>query len=169
MATRPLFLAPTAFGLTLGMVRSEADFARLGDEWPRTSDLFLSHEWLLGWWRNFGHVPRCELAVLTARDAGGKLLAVLPLYREHGLWVRRARFMGEHTGLVGDASCAPAFADALASGLRARFFDFIDLDGVDASSPLRRALGSRLDAKHELRRRFIHAADRLYRLVKGAA
>ena len=165
MASRPLFLDPTAGGFRLGMVRSEADFARLGDEWPHTSGLIRSHPWLLAWWRNLGRTPRCELTVLTARDENGQLVALLPLYREHGRFVRRARWLGDDAGLVGDRAAAPAFADALAGALRSRFFDLIDLDGVDPG--LRRALDER--AGHDLRRRLFAAADRLLRLVKGAS
>ena len=170
MSTRPLFLEATAGGLLLGMVRSEADFARLADEWPRTPVPFRSHDWLHTWWRHFGRRPRRELAVLTVRD-GARLCAVLPLYREHGPLVRRARLLGtsssRHLGLVGDDACAPALADALTGALRARFFDFIDAAGIDAAAPLWRALAGGLDEQFAYTLQRPESTAPTYRRVAG--
>jgi hypothetical protein len=153
VATRPLFLERSSGGLWLSLVRSEADFARLCDEWPAGDEPFCSHQWLHTWWRHFGRTPaRRELAVLLARDGAGRLRGALPLFREHGPFLRWARLLGagvsRHLGVVAtpadQAHVAAAFASALKEALRARFIDGVTFDGVDRFAPLWRSLPVRV-------------------------
>jgi hypothetical protein len=158
VASRPLFLDRQAGGLALSLVRSEADFARLHDEWPPSGVPFRSHEWLHTWWRHFGRTPaRRELAMLLARDRTGRLRGALPMYREHGPILRWASLLGagvsRHLGIVAaptdETEIAGAFADALRGALRARFIDGATFDGVDRTDPLWRGLPGMRPARFE--------------------
>lgn len=59
-------------------------FCALSAEWDELLDNatannpFLSHQWLLAWWQEYG---KGELQLLTIRGQNNKLLGILPLYR----------------------------------------------------------------------------------------
>src|SRR5438132_1334504 len=76
-------------------------FRALGDDWDALAEatgvgLFLSHRWLLAWWRAFHGVD--ELWVLTARK-GGELCGAWPLHlrapRSGALRVGELRVIGD--------------------------------------------------------------------------
>ena len=72
-------------------MRSQAEFARLAEEWPRPDaprgGPYRSHPWLYTWWRHVA--PSLRPAILAVRE-NGRLVALAPLVRR-GWDVRRLR------------------------------------------------------------------------------
>ena len=98
---------------------SMAEASPLKDEWNglavRTGDILSTFDWCEVWWQYFGQRRRLEIHVL---HAGGRLVAVLPLFREMirpgGVWLRTVRLVGcdytiDMAGLAIEAAHATAF------------------------------------------------------------
>jgi CelD/BcsL family acetyltransferase involved in cellulose biosynthesis len=71
--------------MDVSLVGDAHTFARLGPEWnalvERTCDEpFFRHEFIRSWLENFK--PQAVLKLLTGRDSGGRLVALLPLIEE---------------------------------------------------------------------------------------
>lgn len=131
-------------------VTDASAFARMRREWDALLDesragIFNAWEWLYPWYRRIG--TDRVLAVLSARDRGGKLVGVMPLAfdvrRVAGRRVRRLAFLGEnHVGsdyldLVAvrgeEETVARAFAQALKQA--SAWWDVLDLTDFDEQSP----------------------------------
>jgi len=105
-----------------------ADFESLLDEWPelaeRSANLFATPEWLGLWWRHFG--AGRELLLSAARDADGRLEAILPFYvwRRRPLRVVRAlgHGPGDDLGPIGEPAAA---REALACWAATERFDVL--------------------------------------------
>ena len=78
----------------LETINNVETFSKLGTEWNELLECcsashvpFLRHEYLLTWWNTLGggEWQQAELAVVTARDASGCLLAVAPLFHTYNL------------------------------------------------------------------------------------
>jgi CelD/BcsL family acetyltransferase involved in cellulose biosynthesis len=124
------------------VIRTNADLVSLGPDWEdlfqRTlcDNVFLSFEWLSEWWFNLGQDH--QLFVITARDDGGRLVALAPLYislQGGPLRIRRLGFLGDkfvgsdHLDFLVDDACTPAAVDCIGSflsGCRGEW-DFIEL------------------------------------------
>jgi CelD/BcsL family acetyltransferase involved in cellulose biosynthesis len=83
----------------------------------RTGDILASYDWCRTWWKYFG--AGRQLQIHTLHD-GGRLVAVLPLFRETirpgGLWLRTVRVVGcDYTGGTVGLALEPAFAEAFVS------------------------------------------------------
>ena len=97
------------------------DLAALRDPWDelaaQSGNVFATWEWSATWWRHFGRGR--QLLVNACRDAGGRVVAILPLY----LWVHRplraARLLGHGPGDQLAPVCAPETRAAAAHALRA--------------------------------------------------
>jgi CelD/BcsL family acetyltransferase involved in cellulose biosynthesis len=104
-------------GLTLETV---TDLESVRREWTeaaeRAGDIFATWEWASTWWRHFGDGR--PLLVTVCRDAGGRLLGVLPLYMAKVGPLRVLRFLGSGPADRQGPVCAPADRPALAAALR---------------------------------------------------
>jgi CelD/BcsL family acetyltransferase involved in cellulose biosynthesis len=71
------------------------DLGAISDEWAAlaaaNTNVFASWEWNEIWWRHFG---RGDLDVLGLRSAGGRLRAIIPLYRRTIPPLRLSRLLG---------------------------------------------------------------------------
>ena len=133
-----------------GLVVSGETFARMRVEWDTLLDasgaaVFNAWEWLYPWYRRIH--PERRLHLLTARDASGRLVGLMPLCLEvcglPGLEVRRLAFLGEsHVGsdyldvlaVRGlEEPVAQLFARALWEARRE--WDVLDLADVAEDSP----------------------------------
>lgn len=97
--------------------------AALGDagpEWDalaeRAGNVFATPAWTTAWWRHFG--AGRPLLSFAARDADGRLAALLPLYLAARRPVRIARFLGHGPGDQLGPVCAPGDRPAAADALR---------------------------------------------------
>ncbi len=135
---------------SVSVVQSAAQLAAMRKEWTElleASDAgaFNGWEWLYPWCRRIG--TDRELYVLTARDAGGALLGLMPLaiekVRVGPVSLRRLAFIGEtHVGsdyldVVARRGLERSVAAAFAGKLRedeGRAFDVIDLLDFASSS-----------------------------------
>jgi CelD/BcsL family acetyltransferase involved in cellulose biosynthesis len=114
----------------------EAEWSALCDE-ARAGNVFLSPEWLLPWWKQFGEGR--EPCAIALRD-GDRLVGFLPLFREKvragGLPVTRVAFLGD--GATGcdylDVLAAPGreaeVREAALAALGEIDWDLCDLDGL---------------------------------------
>src|SRR2546428_629560 len=74
-----------AVGLHVSRLASWDDIAGLEHTWNKllassaSRTVFLTWEWVQAWWRAFGSTR--HLVLLTCRDAGGDLVAIVPLQR----------------------------------------------------------------------------------------
>jgi CelD/BcsL family acetyltransferase involved in cellulose biosynthesis len=139
--------------ITVEEVRNETDLEAIEGEWNdllarSTSNLlFLTHEWVICWWRHFGRprhlLGRAELFVLAVRK-GGRLCGVAPLMidveRFLGISVRVVRFLGHGVSdyadfiLAGDREPSlQAIVQHLIRGSVA--WDVIDLRDFYGASP----------------------------------
>jgi CelD/BcsL family acetyltransferase involved in cellulose biosynthesis len=95
------------------------DLAGIAREWSelaeRAGNIFATFEWADAWWGVYGE--NRPLLVTACRDAGGALVAVLPLYVSTRRPVRTLRFLGHGPADQLGPVCAPedraAAADAL--------------------------------------------------------
>ncbi len=74
--------------IAAGMVTEERAFEDLGEEWNELvassgATIYQTHEWQFLWWKHFGTKGRRRLAIVTVRNRG-KLVAIAPLFEEHG-------------------------------------------------------------------------------------
>jgi CelD/BcsL family acetyltransferase involved in cellulose biosynthesis len=90
------------------------------EEWAELAEhgrnIFATWEFATTWWEHFG--PGRRLLTVACRDAGGELLAILPLY----LWRRRPlrimRFLGNGAGDILGPVSRPERSDDAARALR---------------------------------------------------
>ena len=134
-------------------------FEALAAEWnellgrARHRNAFLKHQWMSAWWRLIGAAsPSRQLFVLLARDVGGTLTGVLPLYREtHGQGPLRRRTLHllgswpeapEHLDAIVQESAVALVIDALIAGLESlrSEYDAIELLDLAEKSLLQPAL-----------------------------
>jgi CelD/BcsL family acetyltransferase involved in cellulose biosynthesis len=142
--------------ITVDCVTNWPSFAALGGEWThlltrsRSDCVFLSHEWLSGWWKHLSDGR--ELHILTARTAG-RLVGILPLAirpRQVGRMMPKVlEFLG--SGIVGsdylDAIVDQAFEqeslDAFTRALSGSRF-MIQFGQLRESGSLAEGIASRL-------------------------
>ncbi len=145
-----LTLLPTGGKLKVELIKDQATFARMQNEWDdlverSNASVFNSWAWLYPWYQWLS--PSRELRALTARDESNQLVGLMPLYLEcrriAGRKVRRLAFLGdkyvgsEYLDVV--ATCdhretaTKAFASAL-YGARSTW-DVLDLLDLDSESP----------------------------------
>lgn len=155
--TDAAFFEPTA----LDVVSDARAFAALRPEWDALLEtsgaaVFNAWGWLYPWWQRIG-AERTPW-ILTARDAAGGLIGLLPLSLETrsvaGVRVRRLAFLGDtHVGSDYLDCLAPrgqkralsaAFARALLAASDA--WDVLDLTDLHEDSPLLAALAEAFDA-----------------------
>ncbi len=129
-------------------INDASEFAALRPEWDalvktmRRPSPFLLHGWLLEWWREYG--KRDRLTVHVARE-GDRLTGALPLFVEHRLGLRVARFIGKDTAALADVLVAngadPSTARRLVERVAASGADLADVFGLPESSRLGAAAG----------------------------
>ena len=130
-------------------ITEPGELAALREEWDalvaamRRPSPFLLHGWLLEWWRH--HSDRGRLTVHVAREAG-RLTGALPLFVEHRLGLRVARFLGEDAAALADVLVAdgagPSTAARLLEQAAGSGADFADLFGLPVPSRLGSAAGA---------------------------
>jgi CelD/BcsL family acetyltransferase involved in cellulose biosynthesis len=107
------------------------DLASVRDEWTelaeRAGNVFATWEWADAWWRVYG--DERPLLVTGCRDAGGRLVAVLPLYLSTRRPVRTLRFLGHGPADQLGPVCAPEDRGAVAEALKRLLAD--ELEGWD--------------------------------------
>src|SRR3954462_10892523 len=90
------------------------------EEWTalaeRAGNVFATWEWADAWWRVYG--DERPLLVTGCRDAGGRLVAVLPLYLSTRGPVRTLRFLGHGPADQLGPVCAPEDRAAVAGALK---------------------------------------------------
>jgi CelD/BcsL family acetyltransferase involved in cellulose biosynthesis len=101
-------------------VEPVADLAELREEWTalaeRAGNLFATWEWADAWWSEYGEDR--PLHVSACRDAGGRLVAVLPLYLARTRPPRTLRFVGHGPADQLGPVCAPEDRQAVAEALQ---------------------------------------------------
>jgi CelD/BcsL family acetyltransferase involved in cellulose biosynthesis len=101
------------------LVEPVASLDALGDEWSALTEaagnIFSTWEWASTWWRLHGHGR--PLVLHACRDAGGRLVAILPLYLASARPVRIARFLGHGPADELGPICAPADRSAAARAI----------------------------------------------------
>ena len=101
------------------LVEPVAPLDALRDEWSALAEaagnVFSTWEWASTWWRLHGHGR--PLVLYACRDAGGRLVAILPLYLASARRVRIARFLGHGPADELGPVCAPADRGAAARAL----------------------------------------------------
>ncbi|MEV4016281.1 GNAT family N-acetyltransferase [Nonomuraea angiospora] len=133
-------------GLTLRVVRQDAELAALSAEWAdlyaRSSAAtpFQSYGWLSSWWRVYGTRGRLRV-FLAHRD--GRLVAAAPLRLEHRLGCRVLTPVGgaqsDFTDIVVDDAEGDAGLRELRAGLLAQpGWDVIDLPEARPGAAIRR-------------------------------
>jgi CelD/BcsL family acetyltransferase involved in cellulose biosynthesis len=142
--------------ITIDCVTNWPSFAALAAEWTdlltrsRSDCVFLSHEWLSGWWKHLSDGR--ELHILTAR-ADGRLVGILPLAirpRQVGRMMPKVlEFLG--SGIVGsdyldaivDQACEHESLEAFARALSGSGF-MIQFGQLRESGSLAEEIASRL-------------------------
>jgi CelD/BcsL family acetyltransferase involved in cellulose biosynthesis len=113
-------LGPRRRGRAELRVEPVAGFEGLQDEWnalaERSGNLFATWDWASTWWRHFGDGN--ELRAFACRDAGGGLVALLPLYSRRAGPARLLRFLGHGPGDELGPVCAPEDRAAVARAFR---------------------------------------------------
>jgi perosamine synthetase len=111
----------------------------------RTRNIFATGEWLATWWRHFGR--HRSLWALGLRDAGGRLVAALPLYAWHERPLRALRFLGhgvgDQLGPICERSDRVRVASTARDALRASRWDMVVGDHVPAGDGWTALLGGR--------------------------
>lgn len=102
---------------TTEVVRTLDGARALAPEWRTLADdvfgsPFLQPAVALAWWE---HLGRGELAIVTARDAGGRLMALAPLHERRLGPLTVARWLGFGLGAVGELLVRPGADDAAAA------------------------------------------------------
>src|SRR2546425_4048713 len=153
-----------AVGLHVSRLASWDDIAGLEHTWNKllagsaSRTVFLTWEWVQAWWRAFGSTR--HLVLLTCRDAGGDLVAIVPLQRT---WENIGPGMsGWMLRLVGDGIGGSENLDWIAqrgheaAAVRAVLdwleqnrseWDTLELNTVPAQSPVAAALRQELAAR----------------------
>src|SRR3954453_10686167 len=79
------------------------------EEWTalaeRAGNIFATWEWADAWWRVYGEDR--PLHLVACRDAGGRLVALLPLYLSRPRPLRTLRFLGHGPADQLGPVCAP--------------------------------------------------------------
>ena len=93
----------------------------LREEWSAlaesTRNIFNTWEWASAWWRNFG--AGSELMITAGRDPEGRLVALIPLYRNTSYGLRVMRFLGHGPGDQLGPLCRPEHKESTGRALRA--------------------------------------------------
>ena len=136
---------------TVATITEPEELASLRDEWDalvlamRRPSPFLLHGWLVEWWRH--HAERGRLTVHVTRE-GDRLTGALPLYVEHRLMLRVARFLGNDASALADLLVAddadPSTPGLLLEQAAGSGADFADLFGLAQPSRLGDAAEGRL-------------------------
>lgn len=96
------------------------DLASAREDWTRLAaemgSPFSTWEWADAWWRHMS--PGGELALRACRDAGGRTVAILPLYVRRRGPLRVVRFVGHGPADQLEPICAPADRERAAAALR---------------------------------------------------
>jgi CelD/BcsL family acetyltransferase involved in cellulose biosynthesis len=162
-ATRPRPARAAATTLHLTLATTERELSDMAREWPALladgapGTTFRSLPWLHTWWRHFGGAASSgQLHLLCWRDGGGRLCAVLPLYRERSGIFWRARLLGsgqvgsDYLGLLcaraDERVIAPLCCAALGVELSSGRLDLIELAGLDAGGALAEEISRRASA-----------------------
>jgi CelD/BcsL family acetyltransferase involved in cellulose biosynthesis len=90
-----------------------ADWDRLAEQ---SGNVFSTREWATVWWDHFGDGG--ELLLAACRSKGGRIVAILPLYRHRSRVLRLARFLGHGAGDQLGPVCSPVDAPAVAGALK---------------------------------------------------
>jgi len=78
--------------IDIRLVDDVREFSALRTEWndllaqSSADTIFLTWEWLFSWWQSYGGKDD-RLYIITVRDADGKLIGLLPLYRRLQRWL----------------------------------------------------------------------------------
>jgi CelD/BcsL family acetyltransferase involved in cellulose biosynthesis len=141
-------------------IATTEEFQRLGAEWMELfqraarENAFLSFEWMFTWWRHWGKGRR--LAIVTARNTHGRLVALAPFYVERsfraGLGARRLSFLADthvgsdHLNILTEPGCEEAAVEEIVRTLlRHRSgWDYIELSDAE-DAPLFARLCARLE------------------------
>jgi CelD/BcsL family acetyltransferase involved in cellulose biosynthesis len=133
---------------SVGTISELEELAALDEEWDalvlamRRPSPFLLHGWLVEWWRH--HSERGRLTVHVTRE-GDRLTGALPLYVEHRLMLRVARFLGNDAAALADVLVAegaePSTPDLLLDQAAGSGADFADLFGLPRPNRLGTAAG----------------------------
>jgi CelD/BcsL family acetyltransferase involved in cellulose biosynthesis len=95
------------------------------DAWPelaeRSGNVFATWEWTSAWWRHFGRGR--PLVIVRCSTAGGRPLALVPLYVWSARPLRVLRFLGHGPGDELGPVCAPEDRAAAATALRRALAD----------------------------------------------
>jgi CelD/BcsL family acetyltransferase involved in cellulose biosynthesis len=143
--------------MQIELYRDPEVFDRLGPEWAHllahsaTHVPFLRPEYQRAWWqgRGGGEWPNAELVVAAARDDGGQLVGVAPLFHAANRDGRPALLLvgsieiSDYLDLVVRPADAERFCAALLPRLSAPdvpAWDLLDLYNLPAASPTRGAL-----------------------------
>ncbi|MFL5418237.1 MAG: GNAT family N-acetyltransferase [Myxococcales bacterium] len=130
----------------------ETEWSALCDE-ARAGNVFLGPEWLVPWWKQFGHGR--EICSIAVRD-GARLVGLLPLFRERvrtgGVPVSRVAFLGD--GATGcdylDVISVPGreaeVREKVLAALGELEWDLCDLDGLWRESPTALLLAQRFQS-----------------------
>lgn len=101
----------------IDILRGEAAFAALGDEWNelfaragKPAQLFQSHALLTIWAKSFPH-EAADTIVIAARSAG-RLVCIVPFTLTARFGIRQLRIMGAPIAQFDDAIVDPMFSDA---------------------------------------------------------
>lgn len=139
-------------GLEIDTVMTEGGLSALNVGWddlvvssPRPSP-FMLHDWLVEWWRHYGHGS--ELAVSVARR-NGRLVAALPLFVHRVRGVRVAKFLGGRDSHLADLLVLDPTDDeathAVLNHARGGAYDYADLFGLPINSRVGTLLHSQLE------------------------
>jgi CelD/BcsL family acetyltransferase involved in cellulose biosynthesis len=159
-------------------IATAEEFEQLGGEWmelftaAERQCVFLSFEWMFTWWRHWGKNRR--LAIVTVRDAQGRLIGLAPFYiaRTGPAGVgRRLSFLADthvgsdYLGVLAMPGCEEAVVEGIVSALcsHRREWDYIELRDAE-DSPLFATLCARLEAMGMMARKTAASVCRYIRL-----
>lgn len=164
--------------LEVSLLRGERQLAEIADAWNSLSAHvpFRRHEWLATWWRRF-RSPGDELFVPLVYGDDGELVGLAPWFIRRDRWSGRVvQFLGsgkvcsEYLTVLSCAGAEQLVAERLADWLAtegARFWDVLDLDGVEDDDPALRALVAEMEARgHAVYKR---ERERIWRLPLPAS
>lgn len=164
------YRAPATAEVHGAWIATAAQLERLGSEWcdlfqrANADNVFLTFGWMFTWWKHFG---KGQLAVITVRDATGRLVAVAPFYIARSLAGVGPRRLGlladervgsDYLGILADAAYAETAVQEIARVLleQQRLWDYIELRDA-AESPLAAAFSAQLEGcgmhSHRITRR----------------
>jgi CelD/BcsL family acetyltransferase involved in cellulose biosynthesis len=139
--------APAAAPLVEPVASFEAAPAGWDELAGAAANPFGTLAWTQTWWEHYGAGRRLGLA--GVRDAGGRLAAVLPLYRDDRGPLRLLRFLGHGAADLHGPLCAPADLPLAAAALRdvaagLGSAGVLLAERVDGAAALAPALGGRV-------------------------